>query len=224
MTMWSSTLPLVTCSDAVPVLPVSLPVTVCAPATEAVQVAPVQEPSGAIENVVAEVTSPRLLSYWSRPCAVYVCEPPALIVADAGDRVRAGDRRRTDIPRTRPVRPDRERRRRSHIAERIVRRVETLSRVALRTARGNRRGRGTDDDVVEHVAARDLQRRGTGLARVPARHCVRARHGSGARGSRAGAIRRDRERRGRGHVTEAVVVLVARIGRVRLRAAGRDRR
>src|ERR671934_44879 len=88
MTMWSSTLPLVTCSDAVPVLPVSLPVTVCAPATEAVHVAPVQEPSGAIENVVAEVTSPRLLSYWSRASAVYVCEPPALIVAEAGDSAR----------------------------------------------------------------------------------------------------------------------------------------
>src|SRR5919204_539565 len=88
MTMWSSTLPLVTCSDAVPVLPVSLPVIVGAPATEAVHVAPVQEPSGAIENVVAEVTSPRLLSYWSRPCAVYVCEPPELIVADAGDSAR----------------------------------------------------------------------------------------------------------------------------------------
>ena len=52
-----------TCSDAVPVLPPSLPVTVCAPATVAVQVAPVQEPLGPIVNVVLAVTSPSELSY-----------------------------------------------------------------------------------------------------------------------------------------------------------------
>ena len=52
------------------------------------QVDPAQEPFGLIEKVVLEVTSPSELSYWSRPCAVYVCEPPAAIVEDAGDSVR----------------------------------------------------------------------------------------------------------------------------------------
>ena len=47
-----------------------VPVTVWAPAAVAVQVAPVQEPLGAIVNVVPGVRSPSELSYWSRPCAV----------------------------------------------------------------------------------------------------------------------------------------------------------
>jgi hypothetical protein len=81
-------LPAVTSSEAVPVLPAFLPVTVCVPAAEAVQVAPVQEPFGAIEKVVLAVTSPRELSYWSRPSAVYVCDPPEGIVVDAGARAR----------------------------------------------------------------------------------------------------------------------------------------
>ena len=68
ITMWSRP-PAVTCSEAVPVLPLFVPVTVCAPA-DAVQVAPVQEPFGAIEKVVVAVTSPSELSYWSRPSAV----------------------------------------------------------------------------------------------------------------------------------------------------------
>jgi hypothetical protein len=74
----------VTCSEAVPVLPAFVPVTVCAPADVAVQLAPEQEPFGPIENVVVEVTSPSELSNWSRPSAVYACEPPAAIVAEAG--------------------------------------------------------------------------------------------------------------------------------------------
>ena len=53
-----------------PLLPLFVPVTVCAPAELAVQVAPVQEPFGAIEKVVVAVTSPSELSYWSRPSAV----------------------------------------------------------------------------------------------------------------------------------------------------------
>jgi len=69
-------------------LPALVPVTVCAPATEAVQVAPLQEPFGAIVKVVAEVTSPSELSKLSRPCAVYACEPPVLIVAEAGESAR----------------------------------------------------------------------------------------------------------------------------------------
>jgi len=69
MRMWSSALAL-TCSEAVPVFPDFVPVTVCAPATEAVHVAALQEPFGAIEKVVVEVTSPREFSYWSRPWAV----------------------------------------------------------------------------------------------------------------------------------------------------------
>src|SRR5439155_17190691 len=85
--MWSR-LPALTLSEAVPVLPVFVPVTVCAPATEAVQVAPVQDPFGPIENVVLEVTSPSELLYWSRPSAVYACGAPAAIVADAGESTR----------------------------------------------------------------------------------------------------------------------------------------
>jgi len=47
-----------TVSDAVLVLPPSLPVTVCAPATVAVQTFALHEPSGRMENVVEAVTSP----------------------------------------------------------------------------------------------------------------------------------------------------------------------
>ena len=54
---WSSG-PAVTLSEAVLVLPPSLPVTVCAPAEVAVQLAPVQDPFGVIEKVVFAVTSP----------------------------------------------------------------------------------------------------------------------------------------------------------------------
>ena len=86
-TRWSGA-PAVTLNDAVPVLPPSLPVTVCAPEAVAVQVATVQDPFGPIENVVLDVTSPSELSYWSRPSAVYACEPPAVMVADAGDKTR----------------------------------------------------------------------------------------------------------------------------------------
>ena len=79
----------VTASEAVPVLPeVCVPVTVCGPATEALQLAPVQEPSGAIVKVVAAVTSPSVLLNASRPSAVYVSEPPELIVAEAGASTR----------------------------------------------------------------------------------------------------------------------------------------
>src|SRR5215208_5037480 len=67
--MWSSTAPAVTCNEAVPVLPLFVPVTVCAPATEAVQVAPVQDPFGVIEKVVDAVMSPSL--------PLTVCAPAA---------------------------------------------------------------------------------------------------------------------------------------------------
>ena len=59
-----------TVSDAVSVEPPSVPVTVWAPATVAVQTLPLQEPSGPIEKVVAPVTSPSGLPYWSRPWAL----------------------------------------------------------------------------------------------------------------------------------------------------------
>jgi len=62
-------------------LPPSLPVTVCAPATVAVQLAPVHVPFGVIENVVNAVTSPNELPVESKPSALYDCEPPAPIVA-----------------------------------------------------------------------------------------------------------------------------------------------
>ena len=74
-----------TCNEAVPVLPAFVPVTVCAPADVALQLAPLQEPFGPIEKVVLDVTSPSELSYWSRPSAVYACEPPAVMTAEAGD-------------------------------------------------------------------------------------------------------------------------------------------
>ena len=77
-----------TCREAVPVLPPSVPVTVCAPDAEAVQIDPLQDPFGEIEKTVLEVTSPSELSYLSRPCAVYVCDPPEEIEADAGESAR----------------------------------------------------------------------------------------------------------------------------------------
>ena len=80
---WSSG-PAFTVNVALLVLPPLLPVTVCAPAFVAVQVAPVQEPSGAIVNVVEPVTSPSELFEASNACAVYACDPPAEIDADAG--------------------------------------------------------------------------------------------------------------------------------------------
>jgi len=67
--MWSSA-PEPTWSEAVPVLPAFVPVTVCAPVADAVQVAPVHEPFGEIENVVVAVTSPSGFPYWSTDCAV----------------------------------------------------------------------------------------------------------------------------------------------------------
>jgi len=82
-TRWSSA-PAVTLNDAVPVLPPSFPVTVCAPADVAVQVAPLQEPFGPIEKLVLDVTSPSGLPDPSNPCATYVCEPPATIEALEG--------------------------------------------------------------------------------------------------------------------------------------------
>jgi hypothetical protein len=68
-TRWSSA-PAVTLNDAVPVLPPSFPVTVCAPADVAVQVAPLQEPFGPIEKLVLDVTSPSEWFEASKPSAV----------------------------------------------------------------------------------------------------------------------------------------------------------
>jgi hypothetical protein len=81
--------PGVTVSEACAVLPEYEPVTVwCEPpasAAPAVQDAAVQTPPGAIENVVDDVTSPIELPLWSNAVAVYDREPPAAIVADAGE-------------------------------------------------------------------------------------------------------------------------------------------
>ena len=76
--------PAVTLNDAVPVLPPSFPVTVCAPADVAVQLAPLQEPFGPIEKLVLAVTSPSEWFEASKPSAVYACEPPAVIDALEG--------------------------------------------------------------------------------------------------------------------------------------------
>ena len=51
-----------TCSAAVPTAPRNVPVTVCAPATAAVQTAAAHEPFGEIVNVVLDVASPSELS------------------------------------------------------------------------------------------------------------------------------------------------------------------
>src|SRR6266487_4184663 len=80
---WSSG-PAVTLSDAVLVWPLLIPVTVCAPTLVAVQTFAVHDPSGLIENVVLEVTSPIGFPEASRLWAVYDCVPPAVIVAVAG--------------------------------------------------------------------------------------------------------------------------------------------
>jgi hypothetical protein len=64
-----ATAPAFTCRLAVPVLPLSVPVTVCRPAALAVQITPVHEPSGEMLKVVAPVTSPKLLPLLSRPIA-----------------------------------------------------------------------------------------------------------------------------------------------------------
>jgi len=56
--------PGVTFKVAVPTMPLSFPVTVCAPAIVLLQELPVQVPL-VTKKVVAPVTSPRLLPYWS---------------------------------------------------------------------------------------------------------------------------------------------------------------
>src|SRR6266511_4597096 len=82
-TRWSRG-PAVTVSAAVLVSPSRFPVTVCAPATVAVQTLPVHEPLGEMEKLVDAVTSPTELPAGSNPSAVYACDPPAVIVAPAG--------------------------------------------------------------------------------------------------------------------------------------------
>src|SRR5207248_5006281 len=49
---------------------------------------PLRRPFPARRSSVLEVTSPSELSKLSRPCAVYACEPPVLIVAEAGESAR----------------------------------------------------------------------------------------------------------------------------------------
>ncbi len=66
-------------------MPALFPVTVCAPAVNAVHVAPVQEPFGEIEKVVPEVTLPSELFAASNPSAAYACEPVATMVALDGE-------------------------------------------------------------------------------------------------------------------------------------------
>ena len=69
-------------SDAVPVLPALVPVTVCTPTVGAVQPPAVQSPSGAMVNVAA--TLPRVLLNSSNPSAVYAWRIPAWTDAVAG--------------------------------------------------------------------------------------------------------------------------------------------
>jgi hypothetical protein len=81
-TKWSSARA-VTVSEAVLIAPLSFPVTVCGPAAVAVQTFAVHDPFGEMEKLVEPVTSKELPPV-SKPCAVYVCDPPAEIVALAG--------------------------------------------------------------------------------------------------------------------------------------------
>src|SRR5438552_14186472 len=59
--------PGVTVKDAVAVLEPSVAVTVCGPATVAVQFATVQDAAGPVVDVVAPVALPRSFPYWSKP-------------------------------------------------------------------------------------------------------------------------------------------------------------
>ncbi len=63
------------------VFPASLPVTVCAPATVAVQTLPLHEPSGETANDVLDVTSPNEFPDESKPSAVNDRDPPATTAA-----------------------------------------------------------------------------------------------------------------------------------------------
>ena len=74
----------VTVSVAVPVTPWRVPVTVWTPGVVAVQVAPVHEPSGAMENAVSDVTSPRSSPSGSMARAVKAWDVPGATVAAAG--------------------------------------------------------------------------------------------------------------------------------------------
>src|SRR3954451_2467750 len=86
--MWSS-VPVVTCSDAVPVLPLFVPVTVCAPAIDAWQMAALLPvPLGLIVNVGVDLTSPSEFPKRSHPSAVYDWPVVVLTVAAAGDTSR----------------------------------------------------------------------------------------------------------------------------------------
>ena len=67
-----------------PVLPPSLPVTVCGPATVAVQLAPVQDPSEEIEKLVEAVTSPSELFEASNPWALRSIAERLLEAVDRG--------------------------------------------------------------------------------------------------------------------------------------------
>jgi len=83
-TMWSRG-PAVTARLAVAVFDASVPVTVCDPGTEAVQIVPLQLPSGAIEKTVEGLTLPSELPRASNPCAENANEPPAAMAALAGE-------------------------------------------------------------------------------------------------------------------------------------------
>jgi len=77
----------------------------------------------------------------------------------------------------------------------------------------------------EHLRVeRHLQSRGSGLPRLRAGHGVRPDDRGGAGGAGARAVGPDREGGGRRRVAQRVLVPVAAFGRVRLGAAGRDRR
>ena len=85
-----------------PVLVLLVPVTVCSPATEALQLAPLQLPSGETVKAVVAVTSPSELLKASRPSAVYAWLPPATMLAVAGASTRwssaAGETVRLAVP------------------------------------------------------------------------------------------------------------------------------
>src|SRR5437764_10800174 len=69
-----------TWTEAVLVLPESVAVTVCGPPAVAVQLAPLHDPSGAIEKDDADVTSPIELLAESNPWTVKACAVPEMTV------------------------------------------------------------------------------------------------------------------------------------------------
>src|SRR6266566_267799 len=144
-----------------------------------------------------------------------------LAVVDRRHRVRAGGGGGADVAGAGAVGADGEGGAEGEVAQRVARGVEALGGVALRATGADRGRAGADHDVVEGTA-RDLQGGGARLAELGSGDGVRPGGRGGARGTGAGAAG-DGEGDVAGDVSQRVVVLVAALGGVGLRAAARDR-